>query len=86
MVSDSKEDAWKNAEVRGRLQYQSVYHESRDKESKGYVVNLDERRQEEPPVSEEEYYGWMKEAIEKGMIVRPEEYEKAFGLPFHDVW
>ena len=82
----SDEDAWNRAEIDGSLQYQSVYREPTDLESKGYVVNLDEKRKEDPPISTEQYYEWMIEAIDKGMIVRPDEYEKALGLPFHNVW
>lgn len=82
----SDEDAWNRAERDGSLQYQSVYREPTDLESKGYVVNLDEKRKEDHPISTEQYYEWMREAIDKGMIVRPDEYEKALGLPFHNVW
>jgi len=49
-------------------------------------VNLDEKRKEDSPISTEQYYKWMREAIEKGMICRPNEYKKALGLPFHNVW
>lgn len=72
--AESKEDAWNNAERKGRLQYQSVYRELKDTESKGYVVDLDKK--EENPISKKQYYQWLKEAIEKGMIVKPEEYKK----------
>lgn len=82
----SEADAWNRAERDGSLQYQSVYREPIDLESKGYVVNLDEKIKEDPPISTEQYYEWMREAIDKGMIVRPDEYEKALGLPFHNVW
>ena len=82
----SDEDAWNRAERDGSLQYQSVYREPTDLKSKGYVVNLDEKRKEDPPISTEQYYEWMREAIDKGMIVRHDEYEKALGLPFHNVW
>ena len=37
--ADSEEDAWNFAERNGRLQYQSVYREPTDEDSKGYVVN-----------------------------------------------
>ena len=49
-------------------------------------MNLDEKAKEDPPITTEQYYEWMREAIDKGMIVRPDEYEKALGLPFHNVW
>ena len=84
--ADSDEDAWIRAERDGSLQYQSVYREPTDLESKGYVVNLDEKAKEDPPIATEQYYEWMREAIDKGMIVRPDEYEKALGLPFYNVW
>lgn len=84
--AESEEDAWVRAERDGKLQYQSVYREPKDLESKGYVVNLDEKAKEDPPISTEQYYEWMREAIDKGMIVRPDEHEKALGLPFHNVW
>ena len=84
--AESEEDAWTRAERDGKLLYQSVYREPKDLESKGYVVNLDEKAKEDPPIPTEQYYEWMREAIDKGMIVRPDEYEKALGLPFHNVW
>lgn len=84
--AESEEDAWIRAERDGKLQYQSVYRELKDLESKGYVVNLDEKAKEDTPISTEQYYEWMREAIDKGMIVRPDEYKKALGLPFHNVW
>lgn len=84
--ADSEKAAWKNAERDGELQYQSVYKEPKDLESKGHVVNLTEKKEEHTVISTETYYAWMKEAIEKGMIVTQEEYEKALGLPFRDVW
>lgn len=84
--ANSDEDAWNRAERYGGLQYQSVCRKPMDLESKGYVVNLDEKAKEDPPIPTEQYYEWMREAIDKGMIVRPDEYEKALGLPFHNVW
>lgn len=84
--AESEDDAWTRAEKDGKLQHQMVYKEPMDLKSKGYVVNLDEKEKEDPPISTEQYYEWMREAIGKGMIVRPDEYEKALGLPFHDVW
>lgn len=84
--AESEEDAWLRSERDGKLQYQSVYRKPKDIESKGYVVNLDKKVKEDPSISEEQYYEWMREAINKGMCVTPREYEKALGLPFHDVW
>lgn len=82
----SEDDAWNRAERDGTLQYQSVYRELKDVESGGYVVNLDEKKESAQPISEEQYYEWLKDAIEKGMVVRPDEYESALGLPFHNIW
>lgn len=70
----------------GALQYQSVYKEPKDLESKGYVVNLMKKKKEDSPISTEQYNEWMREAIGKGMIVRPDEYKRALGLSFRDVW
>ena len=78
LEADSEEDAWDRAERDGRLQYQSVYREPKDIESKGYVVNLDEKAKTDPPIPMDQYYEWMREAIGKGMVVRPDEYKKAF--------
>lgn len=77
--ANSKEDAWLRAERDGTRNYQSAYREPKDTESKGYVVNLDEKREKEPPIPMEQYYKWMREAINKGMYVTPIEYKKAFG-------
>lgn len=84
--ANSEKEAWNNAERDGNLQYQSVYKEPKDLESKGYVVNLTKKKKEDSAISTEQYNGWMREAIGKGMIVRPDEYERALGLPFRDVW
>ena len=78
--AESDEDAWIRAEKDGRLQYQTVYGEPTDLESKGYVVNLDEKNKKNSPIPKDKYYEWMREAIEKGMCVRPDQYEKAYGL------
>lgn len=84
--ASSEEDAWNRAEKDGTLNFQNVYSEPQDLESKGYVVDLEEVQKENPPIPKEQYWKWMKEAIEKGMKVNPWEYEKVYGLPFHDVW
>lgn len=84
--ADNEEDAWILAERNGHLDYQLIYNEPVDKESKGWVVNLDEKQKEKPPISEKEYWQCMKEAVEKGMKVRSWEYEKIYGLPFNNVW
>ena len=83
--AESKEDAWKRAEKNGKLDYQAVYRELKDTESKGYVVILEEKSKVEKPITEAQYNNWLREAISLGMIVQPEEYEKVYGLPFHDV-
>lgn len=46
--ANSDEDAWNRAERDGNLQYQSVYREPTDLESKGYVVNLDKKKKRRP--------------------------------------
>lgn len=79
--ANSEDEAWKMAEKNGKLQYQSVFREPTDISSKGYIVNLDEKK-EELPIQEEQYYTWMREAISKGMSVTAIEYKKAFGISF----
>ena len=83
--AESKEDAWNRAEKDGKLFFQNVYREQMDLESKGNVVDLEENKKKNIPITEEEYWEWMKEAVEKGMQVKPWEYEKIYGLPFYDV-
>lgn len=75
--ANSEEEAWEKAELNGILQHQIVYRDLKDIDSKGYVVNLSKRREKEPAISTEQYYGWMKEAIEKGMTVSEEQYKRA---------
>lgn len=84
--AESEEEAWSKAEKEGTRYYQFVYREPKDLDSKGYVINLDEKKKKESPIEMKQYYEWMREAIEKGMIVTPEEHQMAFGLPFHNVW
>ena len=78
--AENEEEAWNMAEEKGHLQYMSVYKELRDLESKGYVVNLDEKDKECQPILRDQYYKWMREAIEKGMVVSQYDYEIAMGL------
>lgn len=82
--AENDKDAWENAERNGSLQYRSAYWEPVDVESKGYVKCLDDDYPNVIP--REKYDEWMKEAIEKGMVVEPEEYERLFGLPFNTVF
>lgn len=84
--AESEDDAWDRAERDGYLDLQQIYGHPVDLESKGHVVDIEENKKRNKPISEEEYWECMKEAIEKGMKVRPWEYEKVYGLPFHDVW
>lgn len=79
IIAESEEDAWNRAEQDGKLRYQSVYREERDVDSNGYVKNLDEEKINDSPITEKQYYEWMKESIKKGMNVTQEEYEAAFG-------
>ena len=67
--AESKEDAWNRAEKDGNLFFQNVYREPMDLESKGYVVDLEENKKKSLPITDEEYWTWMKEAVEKGMKV-----------------
>ena len=48
--ADNEEDAWILAERNGHLDYQLIYDEPVDRESKGWVVNLDEKQKEKPPI------------------------------------
>lgn len=80
IVAENDRDAWDRAEKDGKLQYQSVYWEPRDLESKGYVVNLDKEAKENPRISREQYSEWLKEAIGKGMVANPYEYEDILNI------
>lgn len=80
VYAENDQDAWDRAEKDGRLKYQSAYWEPRDLESKGYVVNHDKKEIENPRISLEQYSEWLKEAIGKGMVVGPYEYEKALNM------
>lgn len=84
VTAESREDAWERAEVDGKLVLQSCYREPVDKESKGYVMDLEKQKQENPAVPDEVYYTWMREAICKGMKVSPDEYVAALGRLFPD--
>lgn len=68
LEASSEDDAWARAERDGDLSYQQVYENELDKESKGYVVNISDNRQQRL-VKKEDYDRWMDEAIMKGMIV-----------------
>lgn len=83
--ANSEEDAWNRAEKDGKLHFQNVYRAVKDLDSKGYVIDLAEEKYKNRPISQDEYWEWMKEAVEKGMRVKPWEYEKIYGLPFYDV-
>lgn len=83
--AESEEDAWNRAEKDGHLECQAVYRDALDLDSKGYVVNLDDKQVACSPISIQQYNNWLREAIEKGMVCKPEEYEQVYGLPFQDV-
>jgi len=85
LTAESDEDAWNRAEKDGKLKYQQAYKELKDKESKGYVVNLDKQKEDNPPISSEQYYEWMREAEKIGMVITPKEYEQIYRLPFHAI-
>ena len=80
----SEEDAWNLAEKYGTLNGQDVYDQPFNES--GYVVNLDKKREEHAGISDDLYYEWLREAADMGMKLRPAEYVKCYGLPFHDVW
>ena len=40
-----------------------------DTDSKGYVVDLDKQREENKPIPDKQFREWLKQAVEKGMIV-----------------
>ena len=84
LSAESEEDAWNRAEKDGHLEFQAVYRDVLDLDSKGYVVNLNEKQKECSSISTQQYNIWLKEAIEKGMVCKPEEYEQVYGLPFQD--
>lgn len=81
--AESEKEAWNTAEKNGKLMYQTAYEVPF--ETDGYVSKV-ENDDEDEPISEEEYNIWLAEAINMGMIVTQEEYAKALGLPFCDVW
>lgn len=85
IVADSEEEAWNLAERNGTLQYQNVYRKPFKPDEKGDVVDLDKNEETDPSISAEQFYKWMKESADMGMILTPEEYEKCYGLPFHDM-
>lgn len=85
LEAESEKDAWERAERDGKKIFQLVYREVKDKHSFGCVVNVDEEKAKEEPISDEQYKEWLLEAIEKGMVVTPLEYEAATGLPFYDI-
>lgn len=84
VLAESKEDAWERAEKDGELIYQNMYRVETDSESKGFVVDLEDENDKKKPFVED-HISYLKDAIEKGMIVTPKEYELATGLPFTDV-
>lgn len=86
VYAENETDAWINAEKTGHLQYQNVYSESFDEHNKGYVKDMDKAKIEHPPIDTETYNQWMREAEQMGMVIKPEEYEKIYGLPFENVW
>lgn len=83
--ADSEESAWDMAEKNGQLTRQIVYILPFDKSEKGYVINLN-NKDGNNRISDKQYCEWLKEAADMGMILRPYEYEKCYGIPFNDVW
>jgi len=68
VIADSEKEAWDNAERDGERQYMSVYGQELKKED-GYIINLDEKEKNQRPISTEQYYQWMKEAVDMGMVI-----------------
>lgn len=85
IMAESKEDAWNRAERDGTLNRQFMYGSATDTDSEGHVIDVEEQTKKHPPITEETYIEWLKEAVEKGMRAREEDYEKLYGLPFTDV-
>ena len=67
--AESEQEAWETAEKNGRLSFQNVYRDEMDTDSKGYVVDLDKQREENKPIPDKQFREWLKQAVEKGMIV-----------------
>lgn len=86
VYAENETDAWDNAERTGKLKYQNVYEEPFDIHNKGYVKNMDAEEKEHPPIDIGTYNQWMREAEQMGMVIRPEEYENIYGIPFINVW
>ena len=81
----SEDEAWKRAERDGLLLFQNVYSKSQDLDSQGDIICLEDDFKLQQPITDE-YWLWLQEAMECGMIATPGEYEKVYGLPFYDVW
>ena len=78
--AESDEEAWEKAEINGKLSYQSISRELLDLESPGYVVNLDKKKEKEPPIPMDTYRKWLREAAAKGMKLTPYYYAIAYDL------
>ena len=47
---------------------------------------MDKAKIEHPPIDTKIYNQWKREAEQMGMVIKPGEYEKIYGLPFENVW
>lgn len=81
----SYDEAWNRAERYGALLFQNIYSKYQDVDSNGYIICLEDDFKMKPPITDD-YWLCLQEAMECGMIATPGEYEKVYGLPFHDVW
>lgn len=67
--ANSEKEAWDMAEKNGSLFIQNVYRKPFPEEYEGFVQNLDEKQKSDPPLSKEQYYQWMKESVDMGMVI-----------------
>lgn len=82
VYANSEEEAWKTAEYRGSLIYQSVYKKPFLPDNKGCVKSI--CGEENPPIANDQYYEWLREAEQLGMVITQDEYVRCYGLPFEN--
>lgn len=67
--ANSEKEAWDIAEKNGSLFIQNVYRKPFPEGNEGFVLNLDEKLKSDQPLSNEQYYQWMKESVDMGMVI-----------------
>lgn len=82
VAADSQDDAWNNAERFGTLIQQGTYENMEDDKCSGFVSEPDKYR----AMTTTHYDELLRKDIDKGMVATTKEYERVYGLPFHDVW